>query len=411
MPAEVIETVHQLAAACKKYKGIEFTDKDGNIINNDSNEDDNDTLEITGVDTTNIDDMTTGVDTTTINIYDTTTGVDTMNNDDTFTGVYNNIENTETTTENQDENTEHNIAPHTENEQYDAGHNQDEIYDQYDDDVSIEDGAPEDIHITINDMNTIHEMNWGQLYIDPNTGETMEEENDTPTHRYNLRPRPTTRNKKYNMMNIGQQSTIAKPHLHVILNQVGIREGLKRFGEKGNNALLKELNQLHERDALLPKKKEDMTYDERRKALRYLMFLKEKRDETIKARGCADGRSQREYMTKAETSSPTMSLEAMMMSCTIDAREGRHVAVTDIPGAFLHADMEDDVHMLLEGTIAELVVKLDPSLYRKYIWENEARETNAICKTEESTIRNTTSSTSILATTFRHLDRMGVQTK
>ena len=70
-----------------------------------------------------------------------------------------------------------------------------------------------------------------------------------------------------------------------MLNQVGIREGLKMFGEKGNNALLKELNQLHERDALLPKKKEDMTQDERKKALRYLMFLKEKRDRTTKARG------------------------------------------------------------------------------------------------------------------------------
>jgi len=59
-----------------------------------------------------------------------------------------------------------------------------------------------------------------------------------------------------------------------------------------------------------------------------------------------------------------------MMSCAIDAREERHVAVTDIPGAFLYADMEEDVHMLLEGTIAELVVKLDPSLYRIYTWEN-----------------------------------------
>jgi len=61
----------------------------------------------------------------------------------------------------------------------------------------------------------------------------------------------------------------------------------------------------------------------------------------------------------------------MMMSCAIYAREGRHVAVTDIPGAFIHADMEEDVHMLLEGTIATPIVKLDPSLYRKYIWENK----------------------------------------
>jgi len=38
--------------------------------------------------------------------------------------------------------------------------------------------------------------------------------------------------------------------------------------------------------------------------------------------------------------------------------------VSDIPGAFLHADMEDTVHMLLEGTVAEMIVKLDPITYK-----------------------------------------------
>jgi len=28
--------------------------------------------------------------------------------------------------------------------------------------------------------------------------------------------------------------------------------------------------------------------------------------------------------------------------------------------------MDADIHMLLEGTIAELIVKLDPTLYRRY---------------------------------------------
>jgi len=109
-----------------------------------------------------------------MNNDDMTTGVDTMNNDDTFTGKYDNIEDTETATETQVDNIEHNIAPHIEsniaphieNEQNDTGHNQDKNYEQYDDDISIEDGAPEDIHITINDMNTIHEMNAGQLYVE-----------------------------------------------------------------------------------------------------------------------------------------------------------------------------------------------------------------------------------------------------
>jgi hypothetical protein len=34
--------------------------------------------------------------------------------------------------------------------------------------------------------------------------------------------------------------------------------------------------------------------------------------------------------------------------------------------------MNQDVHMLLEGTIAELIVKLEPKLYRKYIWRNKS---------------------------------------
>jgi len=60
-----------------------------------------------------------------------------------------------------------------------------------------------------------------------------------------------------------------------------------------------------------------------------------------------------------------------MLSCTIDAKEGRYVAVTCIPGAFLHTNMEHDVHMLLEGTTAELIIKLEPRLYRKYVWKNK----------------------------------------
>ena len=59
MPAEVIATVHQLAIACKKYKGITFTDKDGNIIKDDEDKDD-----VTGNsrDDTKVNSEITGVD-------------------------------------------------------------------------------------------------------------------------------------------------------------------------------------------------------------------------------------------------------------------------------------------------------------------------------------------------------------
>ena len=47
------------------------------------------------------------------------------------------------------------------------------------------------------------------------------------------------------------------------------------------------------------------------------------------------------------------------------------MAVTDIPWAFLHTDMKGTVHMILEGTIANLIVKLEPTIYRKYVWHDK----------------------------------------
>jgi len=121
MPAEVIATVHQLGAACKKYKGIVFMDKNGNMINDDDDNNDDNTLEITGVDKTNNknDNMNTEMDITNNN-----------NNTLEITGVYNNTEETETTIESQNDNNEPYIAPHTHtnNEQDDTGHNQDGIH-------------------------------------------------------------------------------------------------------------------------------------------------------------------------------------------------------------------------------------------------------------------------------------------
>ena len=129
----------------------------------------------------------------------------------------------------------------------------------------------------------------------------------------------------------------------------------------------KELRQLHDRKAMVPISKDDLSMEDRQKALWYLMFIKEKRDGAVKARGCADGRPQQKYTEKGDSSLPMISLEAMMMSCCIDSKEGRYVAVADTPGEFIHANMNECVHMIMEGTIAEHVAKLEPMIYREYI--------------------------------------------
>jgi len=35
-------------------------------------------------------------------------------------------------------------------------------------------------------------------------------------------------------------------HAHKMMTQLNVKEGIRQFGERGNAALLKELNQLHE---------------------------------------------------------------------------------------------------------------------------------------------------------------------
>ena len=59
-----------------------------------------------------------------------------------------------------------------------------------------------------------------------------------------------------------------------------------------------------------------------------------------------------------KTSFPTLFLEAMIMSCVIDAKEERYEMVINIPGSYLHMDMDTYGNMLLEGTTAALSMKL-----------------------------------------------------
>ena len=79
---------------------------------------------------------------------------------------------------------------------------------------------------------------------------------------------------------------------------------------------------------MLPRK--DLTWDIRKQALGYLMFLKRKRSGKMKGRGCADGHPQQDYITKEESSSPTVSLYALMASCVMDALDDRKVITVDI---------------------------------------------------------------------------------
>ena len=56
-----------------------------------------------------------------------------------------------------------------------------------------------------------------------------------------------------------------------------------------------------------------------------------------------------------------------MLTATIDALEVRDGALVDITGAYLIADMDDEVHEVFRGTLAELMMAADPELYRTFM--------------------------------------------
>jgi hypothetical protein len=101
---------------------------------------------------------------------------------------------------------------------------------------------------------------------------------------------------------------------HTCMKQYSVKKGLKEFGQAGADAVRKEMKQLDDRDVIEPRQANMLTQLEKHRPLHYLMFLKKKQCGKLKGRGCADGRKQRVYKAKEETSAPTVAIEPLMLS-------------------------------------------------------------------------------------------------
>ena len=139
------------------------------------------------------------------------------------------------------------------------------------------------------------------------------------------------------------------PLTATLFTQYSGRKGIKVFGESGITAVKEELQQLDTRKVMEPIDGNEMKREEKGVCLQYLMFLKQKGTGRITGRGCADSRKQRKFITKEESSAPAISTEALFFTCIINALEKRDVATTDIPGAFMQADMDEIVNMKIKG--------------------------------------------------------------
>jgi hypothetical protein len=202
-------------------------------------------------------------------------------------------------------------------------------------------------------------------------------------HPHLTRPRREIRARRYDDFNytffehmrnsVGKSVTDHQFVHSYVTAQMSAKKGLKVFAEQGAGALMKELRQVVVMDVMSGCHARELTREQKKRALRYLMFLKQKRCGLIKGRGCVDGRPQRLWKSKQDTTSPTVMIESLFLSCVMDAYEKRDVATIDIPSAFMQAFIDELVHIKFNDEIIDLLCEVDPSLKQYITYENGKR--------------------------------------
>jgi hypothetical protein len=137
------------------------------------------------------------------------------------------------------------------------------------------------------------------------------------------------------------------------------------------------MKQIHDRVAFEPINIQEMIKLEKKRAMESLIFLTDKRDETVKARVCANGSTQRAYISREEASSPTAASEAIITTGVIDAKQKKDVMTLDIPNAFVQTEIA------LDGD--KIIMKSRGQLVDIYCWNFVQECTMTMSLTKENT--------------------------
>jgi hypothetical protein len=166
----------------------------------------------------------------------------------------------------------------------------------------------------------------------------------------------------------------------VILTNMSIKQSIAKLGlEPTMKSSKAEMKQIHMRDSFKPKHYHELTSKDKARMVESFIFLKEKKDGTLKARAVLGGNVQREYITKDEVSSPTAYTEAVILTAIVNAKEKRDVATVDLPNAFCQtvitdADAEHCIIVRLRGALVNMLVDISLKMYSPYVTTNKKGE-------------------------------------
>jgi hypothetical protein len=162
------------------------------------------------------------------------------------------------------------------------------------------------------------------------------------------------------------------------MTQLSLKADLKAWGNKASEAVHSEMKQLHCCDTFEPKHWKDLIEIQRKSVLESHMFLKDKRNGKIKGRTVAGGNKERSHISKEDSSSPTVATEAVLLTCIIDAEEGRDVAVVDISNAFIQTKFEDKADMAIikvRGILVDMLLATTLNTHQPYVTNPKGQET------------------------------------
>ena len=156
--------------------------------------------------------------------------------------------------------------------------------------------------------------------------------------------------------------------VNVCFTQMSARKGIQQFGQLAVTAMLKEYKQLDDLLVFGVVSPASLSEQEQRRALRAINLIKLKRCGKVKGRTCADGSVQRGYISKEDSSSPTISLQALFATWIIDSIEDRKVKTFGFLGAYLHAEIpeEERVFMKFEKEFVDIMCEVNPE-YKDHV--------------------------------------------
>jgi hypothetical protein len=156
----------------------------------------------------------------------------------------------------------------------------------------------------------------------------------------------------------------------MVMAQVLCKAALKKWAKEAAESIGKEMNQLHWQNSFKPMHWKSLTAKQRKKVLESHIFIERQCDGILKAQQVAGGNKQQGYITKEDASSPTVSLEAVLLTCVVDANKNRDVAIMDIPNAFVQTFVEDEKDKALvcmHGPLVDILVSIAPNVYGPYV--------------------------------------------